>query len=294
MECRHPASAQRREGVYGQCRAPMNSFKLALAQMPVLGGHREENLRRAVEYIDRATQKGASIVLLPEALDCGWCHESAHTEAAPIPQGDASMRLRDAARKHQIYVCAGLVERAGHQLFNSAVLFSPEGEVLLHHRKLNELAIAHHLYAHGDRLAVAHTSLGTIGVMICADAFAPGQVISRALSMMGAQLILSPCAWAVPPDHDDTATPYGQLWLDNYMPVARDFHLWIAGASNVGPITDGAWSGYQCIGNSLVVNPSGEVVLRGSYGMDAAALLCVDVVFAPPSIRADGAHEHAT
>jgi predicted amidohydrolase len=202
------------------------------------------------------------------------------------------MRLRDAARKHRIHVCAGLIERADHQFFNSAVLYSPEGEVLLRHRKLNELAIAHHLYAQGDRLAVANTSLGTIGVMICADAFAPGQVISRTLGMMGAQIILSPCAWAVPPDHDNTATPYGQLWLDNYIPVARDFQLWIAGASSVGPITNGAWSGHHCIGNSLVVNPSGEVVLRGPHGVEASTLRCVDVVLAPRSIRPDGRHDH--
>lgn len=56
---------------------------------------------------------------------------------------------------------------------------------------------------------------------------------------MGAQIILSPCAWAVPPDHDNVIEPYGQLWLDNYSPVARDFKMWIAGTSNVGVITGG-------------------------------------------------------
>lgn len=211
--------------------------------------------------------------MLPEALDCGWCHESAFLDAGTIPDGDACLRLREAARTHNIHVCAGIVERAEGRLFNSAVLISPEGEVLLHHRKLNELAIAHHLYAQGDRLAVAHTTLATFGLMICADAFAPGQVVSRTLGMMGAQVILSPCAWAVPPDHDNTRTPYGQLWLDSYGPVAKDFRTWIAGASNVGRILNGEWSGHKCIGSSLVIDPAGKPVLRGPYGMEAAALL---------------------
>ena len=266
----------------------MNRFKLALAQLPVIGGEREENLRCAVEHIAQAADAGAAIVLLPEALDCGWCHDSALTDAGTIPDGGACMRLRDAAREHRIHVCAGLIERADDHLFNSAVLISPEGEVLLHHRKLNELAMAHHLYSCGDRLAVAHTPLGTIGLMICADGFAPGQVVSRTLGLMGAQIILSPCAWAVPPDHNNTKEPYGRLWLENYGPVARDFKIWMAGASNVGRINDGEWSGHNCIGCSLVMNPAGEAVLRGPYGANAADLLVVEIKLNSPPFRGDG------
>ena len=155
--------------------SPMNRFKLALVQMPVIGGRRDENLRGAEHYIAQAANEGAAVVLLPEALDCGWCHDSARTDAGAIPDGDSCLRLREAARAHRIHVCAGLIERAGDQLFNSAVLISPDGDVLLHHRKLNELTMAHLLYACGDRLAVAHTPLGSIGLMICADGFAPAR-----------------------------------------------------------------------------------------------------------------------
>lgn len=265
----------------------MSAFKLALAQMPVMGGRRAENLDGACEFIAGAAQAGAAAVLLPEALDCGWCHESARTEAGGIPDGDSCLRLREAARTHSIHVCAGLIERADDTLYNAAALISPDGEVLLHHRKLNELSLAHHLYAQGDRLAVAHTSLGVIGLMICADAFFRGQIVSRTLGLMGAQIILSPCAWAVPPDHDNTREPYGRLWLDNYGPVAKDFRLWIAGASNVGSITEGEWSGRQCIGCSLVVDPTGEPVLRGPYGSESSALLLVDVALAPRPARGE-------
>lgn len=266
----------------------MNRFKLALAQMPVIGGQAADNLRCAVEYIAKAATAGAAVVLLPEALDCGWCHSSAQMHADSIPDGGACLRLREAAKAYRIHVCAGLVERSGSHLFNSAILISPEGEVLLHHRKINELAMAHHLYACGDRLAVARTPLGTIGLMICADGFVPGQIVSRALGLMGAQIILSPCAWAVPPDHDNIHEPYGQLWLDNYGPVARDFKLWVVGASNVGAVADGEWSGHNCIGCSLVMNPAGKPALRGPYGSDAAALLLVDVELTSTPVRGDG------
>jgi len=99
---------------------------------------------------------------------------------------------------------------------------------------------------------------------------------------MGADVILSPCAWAVPADHDNIKEPYGQLWLDNYCPVAREFGLWIAGVSNVGPITDGPWRGRKCIGSSLLIGPAGAVALKGPYGGDAEAVLHARVRIARP------------
>jgi predicted amidohydrolase len=124
--------------------------------------------------------------------------------------------------------------------------------------------------------------------MICADGFAPGQVVSRSLGLMGAQIILSPCAWAVPPDHDNVKEHYGELWLDNYGPDAREFKMWIAATSNVGVISQGEWSGHKCIGCSLVMNPEGTPALRGPYGVDAAALLIVEVGLKSPPFRSDG------
>jgi predicted amidohydrolase len=262
-------------------------FKLALVQMRVDGGRPAENLRRAEEFIAQAAKAGASVIVLPETLDFGWGHNSARAGAGEIPGGESCGRLSNAARANQVFVCAGLVERAGDKLFNSAVLINPQGRLLLHHRKLNELDIAHDLYAQGDRLAVATTPLGTFGLMICADAFARSQVVSRTLGLMGADIILSPCAWAVPADHDNQQQPYGRLWLDNYGPVARDFQMWIAGVSNVGRITDGAWNGHQCIGNSLVVGPGGKEVLRGPYGVDAETILYLEAELKPRPARGD-------
>ncbi|MEK7675242.1 MAG: carbon-nitrogen hydrolase family protein [Verrucomicrobiota bacterium] len=263
-------------------------FKLALIQMRVEGGAKEKNLDHAAALIAEAAAQGAALAVLPEAMNLGWTHPSAKAEADEIPDGPSCSGLRKMARETGLYLCSGLVERAGDRIFNAAVLVDPKGDVTLHYRKLHELEIGHDLYALGDRLQVAQTSLGTIGLMICADAFAPGQVISRTLGYMGAQIILSPSAWAVPADHDNQKEPYGALWLENYAPVARDFRLWIAGASNVGWITGGPWQGRKCIGCSLVVGPSGEPVLRGPYGEEAEAILYVDVALQPRPAQGEG------
>ncbi len=264
------------------------TFKLALVQMRVEPGRKDVNLPHAKELVGRAASEGAHVVVLPEAMPLGWTHPTASTLADEIPGGQTCAVLRALARQHRIFLCSGLVERAGDKTFNAALLVNPEGEILLHHRKLNELDIGQECYAQGDRLQVAHTPLGTFGVMICSDAFARGQIVSRVLGLMGAHIILSPSAWAVPADHDNKRDPYGQLWRENYGPVARDFRLWIAGVSNVGPITAGPWQGRNCIGSSLLVDPHGDAVLQGPYGVEAETILCAQIQLAPRPTRGDG------
>jgi hypothetical protein len=94
---------------------------------------------------------------------------------------------------------------------------------------------------------------------------------------MGARVILSPCAWAVPADHDNTRDPYGALWLDNYGLVCRDAAIVIAGCSNVGPITAGPWAGRLCIGSSLVVGANGQAIARGRYGAVSEEIVRADL-----------------
>lgn len=248
-------------------------FELAMIQMHVEGGNPDANLTRAEDRLAEAAQWGAQVAVLPEALDVGWTHPSSRELAQPIPMGEPYERLRAAAVRHGIYVCAGLTERAGTATYNAAVLVDPTGQLLLHHRKLNELSIGHGCYALGERLSVTHTPLGTFGLLICADAFAGGHVLTRSLGYMGAQVILSPSAWAVPADHDNAREPYGQLWRESYGPPAKDFGMWIAGVSNVGPIAGGPWQGRQCIGCSLLVDPTGAAVVQGPYGRDAEVIL---------------------
>lgn len=252
-------------------------FRVALAQMRVDPGEPDKNRTRAEARIREAREAGAQLVLLPEVLDFGWTHPSARDGAGGVPDGETCLRLRDAAARNGIYVCAGLAEREGDRLFNAAVLLGPDGELLLHHRKIHEIPFARALYAVGDRLGVVDTALGRLGLMICADALAPNQAVGRALGAMGADLILSPCAWAVPPDHDNLRTPYGGLWVDHYAPLARESGAWIAACSNVGPVTEGEWRGWRCIGNSLVMGPGGTVERACGHGEAAEELTLLDV-----------------
>jgi predicted amidohydrolase len=252
-------------------------FKLAVAQMRVVGGEREINLAHAGEMIAEAAENGAQLVLLPEAMDLGWTDPAALTQAEPVPEGKVASFLSNAAREHGVYICSGLTEKEGETVYNAAVLIDPRGELILLHRKINELDIGHPYYALGRQLSVCQTDLGAIGVMICADASTGDHVIPRALAYMGADVILSPSAWAVPADHNNFEAPYGQMWKDAYKPVARDFRVWIASCSNVGWMTGGPWKGWKTIGCSMVIGPGGEEVLNAPYGENADTILYVDI-----------------
>lgn len=264
-------------------------YRVGMGQILVEGGRPEANLRRAADAIRAAAERGCRLVVLPECLDLGWTDPSARELAVPIP-GPHTELLARAAREHRVYVVAGLVERAGPRIYNSAVLIAPTGEILLHHRKINELDIGLDLYSVGDRLGVVETELGTLGLSICADNFCSSLAIAHVLARMGAQLILSPSAWAVianhdNTNHDNTGERYGKRWRDSYTELAKLYDVTVIGVSNVGPIAAGPWAGRKCIGCSLAVGPGGEFLAELPYGERAETMGVIEVQPRPPIAR---------
>lgn len=270
------------------------AFKLAIAQMRVVGGKPEINLVHASEMIEEAAAYGADIVLLPEAMDLGWTDPSSLSLAEPVPGGKIARKLSALALKYQIYICSGLTELDGETVYNSAVLIDPTGEMILLHRKINELDIGHAYYGLGNKLQVVQTKLGSIGVMICADASTGKHEIPRTLSYMGADVILSPSAWAMPADHDNLESPYGSMWREIYKSVTTDFRVWIASCSNVGWMTGGPWKGSKAIGCSMVFAPGGKEVLNAPYGENADTIVYVDIKPEPRPGQGTSWHDYWT
>jgi predicted amidohydrolase len=260
-----------------------SGFKLAMGQMLVEGGEVERNLNRAAHMVQDAARQGCAVVVLPECLDVGWTDPSARQLAQPIP-GPTSEELCRVARQAGLYLVAGLSERAGDQLYNAAILVSPEGEIILKHRKINILDIAQDLYTPGDSLAAVQTPLGTAGITICADNFPNSLALGHSLARMGAQILFSPSAWAVEAEHDNSQEPYGQLWKNSYTTLARLYDMTIIGVSNVGWLRGGPWQGRKCIGCSLAVGPGGQILAEGPYGDAAERLITVDVKPVQPRV----------
>jgi predicted amidohydrolase len=253
-----------------------SKFKLAMGQMLVEGGEAKANLNRATRMIENAAEKGCSVIVLPECMDLGWANPAACDLAQPIP-GPSSDILCQAARDSKIHIVAGLTERADERIHDTALLISPGGQILVKHRKINILTDVEGMYSVGDRLAVAATSLGTIGVDICVDNFPDSLALGHAFARMGAQILLSPCSWAVKAEHDNKEDPYGSLWMGSYTTLAKLYDITIVGVSNVGWINAGAWKGRKCIGCSLAVGPQGQVLAQGPYGVAAESLVTVPI-----------------
>lgn len=250
----------------------IGSVRVALGQILVEPGRPDGNIARALTAIDAAAAAGTHVLVLPECLDFGWACGDARRGAEPIPGPRAAMLAARAANAG-IVVAAGLSERAGEVIHNTALLIERDGSIIGHHRKINELDFAQSLYATGRKLEVFDTSIGRVGVAICADLLM--REIGTALAVMGADIILSPSAWAVPNDHDEAATPYGGEWRSAYGDLARRHGVAVAAASSVGRIEGGVWHGRRVIGRSVAVHGDGSIAGLAAY--DQADLPIVEL-----------------
>jgi predicted amidohydrolase len=265
----------------------MDIITVGMAQLLVEGGQAERNVARACQRIAEASKRGCDVVVFPECIDAGWTHPSVTDIAMPIP-GKTSDALCKAAKQHKIHVVAGITERDVDKSYNAAILVSPEGNILLKHRKITTLYIEQKFYATGDSIKVAPITVkGTtfkVGINICADNFPGSLCIGHALARMGARAIFSPSAWAVDADHDNQKEPYGGIWKDAYGELSRLYDIGVVGVSNVGDVSGGPWAGRICIGNSLAFGPGGEIVAQGTYGKDADELVVAKIEVIDPGI----------
>ena len=250
------------------------TVKIAMCQTLVEYGKPDENLMRGYEMLKSAAQQGAQIAILPECFDLGWANPDAVEMAQTIP-GQRSELLRKWAKELSLYVCAGLTEREGDKLYNTAVLIDDKGTLLGIHRKINILTDVEGLYEVGDRLQVYHTPLGVLAMGICADNSGGSTVIAEAMCRMGAQVILSPCAWAVQPMCQRAY--YGAEWYAPYGKLAKLYGVPTIGVSYVGKVTAGAWKDWLCIGSSIALFGDGDSGVTLPYGEDAVCLRVIDV-----------------
>jgi predicted amidohydrolase len=246
-------------------------LKIAMVQLLVEGGEPRRNLDRAVEMVEAAAADGCELVLLPETLDLGWTHPSAKSEAEPIP-GPFSDILCKAALSHGIYICAGLTEKTDSNVYNSAVLIDDKGDIILKHRKINILTVAQDYYAIGNRLEIAETPWGKIGISICADNYRDSLEIGHVLARMGAQIILSPSAWTSDFNTVEEDDPYGTKWHGPYAHLASLFNIVVIGCTSVGYLVGGPYEGKKMVGCSIVVNSDG-ILTQGKYNEFASDIV---------------------
>lgn len=116
--------------------------------------------------------------------------------AEEIPSGNCVQALIKKAAERDVYIIAGLYEKEGIHLYNSAVLVGPEEGYIGTYRKMHMWS-TEKLYCEEShtRFPVFDTRLGRIGIMICYDLWFPETI--RLLTLQGADLICSPSGWVL-------------------------------------------------------------------------------------------------
>ncbi len=147
----------------------MKTIKIAMCQIFSLDGDRDGNFVRIENAVRQAKDAGAEIICFPETTILGWVNSDAHKRAYPIPGRD-SARLCKLATNYKSFLCVGLAEKDGNNLYDSVVLIDDEGKILLKHRKINLLTeLMNPPYTAGRDVDVVKTKFGKIGLLICAD-----------------------------------------------------------------------------------------------------------------------------
>jgi len=149
-----------------------------------------ENVQRFIDLIENSIHEKTDVILLPEGITVVGTGKTYADVAEPIP-GPTTQRLGALARERHTYIVAGIYEREGPAIYNTAVLIDREGNVAGRYRKvyLPREEIEGGLTP-GSGYPVFHTDFGTVGLMICYDSFFPDP--ARALTARGAEMILMP------------------------------------------------------------------------------------------------------
>jgi predicted amidohydrolase len=183
-----------------------------------------DNCRQFGPLIAEAARQRADLIVLPETLTYYGLRRSYADVAEPIP-GPSTLYFGELARKHNLYILAGLIERDRHLIYNVAVLLAPDGKLAGKYRKVTlpsgeiEGGIAP-----GNEYPIFETRFGKLGIMICYDGFFPE--IARELTNRGAEVIAWP-VWGCNPLLAQARAVENHVYLvsSTYEDVSRNWML---------------------------------------------------------------------
>ncbi|HEY3282586.1 MAG TPA: carbon-nitrogen hydrolase family protein [Armatimonadota bacterium] len=157
---------------------------------PKGSGSAEESVRQFCALLDGATTLKPDIVCLPEGITVVGTSKSYAEVSEPL-KGPTARSLGEVARKLNAYIVAGIYERDGGTVYNTAILIDRQGRLAGSYRKTHlpreevEGGITP-----GSGYPVFKTDFGTVGLLICWDLQFPEPW--RALALKGAEVVLLP------------------------------------------------------------------------------------------------------
>lgn len=165
-------------------------LRIAVVQFDIRQLKPEENLRRAEEFIRKASSSKANIIVFPE-----------YSMTGPIEGlkfADSKHRFRNhfqhLARKYRIDLVPGsFIEEESSGAYNTTYYIDSMGKIKSRHRKVHLWQSEKRLLKPGRRIWVFDTAYGKVGLAICWDLVFP-ELLGK-MAKKGVDLVICPSYW---------------------------------------------------------------------------------------------------
>ena len=244
-----------------------SKIRVAAIQMEPRVGEKKTNVDETLDWIHRAAKEGARLVVLPELCNTGYVFETreeAFSLAERVPDGPTCRSWLKAAHENNVSVVAGIAEKDGPCLYNTAILAGPEG-FIGKYRKLHLFHRERLFFELGNLgLPIFYLPFGRVGLIVCRDAWFPE--VARIYALQGADLICDPTDWALPEEkqRENFLAPYIHL------ATAIVNTIFMICANRVG-----LERGFEFPGSSCIIGPSG--FLAGPASMDKSEMVTAEI-----------------
>jgi N-carbamoylputrescine amidase len=254
---------------------------VACIQMEPVIGDKQANVARSLSLIADAAERGAELVVLPELANTGYVFRDKQEATAlsePVPGGETTATWSDIARRCKISIVAGIAERDGDVLFNSAVVVGPDGYAG-RFRKVHLWGDEKKVFDAGDLgFPVFQMPFGKMAVAICYDGWFPETY--RAAAFQGADILCIPTNWVPMPGQPADRQAMANTLV---MAGAHSNNMFIACADRVG-----VERGQPFEGQSLIVDRRGWPI-AGPASREREEILIAEIDIRPGSRRGVGA-----
>ncbi len=233
---------------------------VALVPLKTVPRSPEANLRRLKTVLASIASAHPDLVVLPECTLTGYVYEENDLRRFSEPiSGPTVSRFQELARQYQAYICFGMLERAGTQVYDSGILLDREGQIVLVQRKLSEKSP----FQTGKKVKIAETELGKAAILICGDLFH-----TEAIAQLPDELdwVLVPMARAFAGESPDKHR-WEQEERAEYVNAVKAIGKT---ALLVNALDEGIEE--PSFGGALVVNGEGDILAESPHGSDEILL----------------------
>jgi len=237
--------------------------KIALAQINPALGNFEKNIKKHIEYCDRAIKKKADLIVFPELSLTGYSLKDLNAELAINPLRSKALDPLLKKSKLSSIICGCVEEDDNYGLFNSAFYLS-NGKVGFVHRKIYPpdygMFEEMRYFSKGRNVNVHNTKFGKLGILVCEDLWHIS--LPLLLALKGAKVIITIAASPTKLElntKSKTIKNY-EINSEHHKSYARLLSSYIVFCNRVG-FEDGVnfWGG------SEVIDPFGNAVTLGKF-----------------------------